>query len=134
MVAAKADDDDIDLFGSEEEDPEVEKAKAERIAAYNAKKAAKGPGPVAKSGVVLDVKPWDDETDLGEMEKSVRAIAMDGLLWGASKLVPIGYGIKKLQINCVIEDEKVGLDMISDAITELEDLVQSVDVASFSKI
>lgn len=127
-------DEDIDLFGSDEEDPELERAKAERLAAYNAKKAAKGPGPVAKSSVILDVKPWDDETDLAAMEKAVREITMDGLLWGASKLVPIGYGIRKLQISCVIEDDKVGLDMISDSICELEDLVQSVDVVSFNKV
>lgn len=132
--ASTKNDDDIDLFGSEDEDPELEKAKAERLAAYQAKKAAKGPGPIAKSSVVLDVKPWDDETDLGLMEKEVRAITIDGLLWGASKLVPIGYGIKKLQISCVIEDEKVGLDMINDAICELDDLVQSVDVVSFNKV
>ncbi len=132
--AAAKNEDDIDLFGDEEEDPELERAKAERLAAYHAKKAAKGPGPIAKSSVVLDVKPWDDETDLAAMEKSVRDITIDGLLWGASKLVPIGYGIKKLQISCVIEDDKVGLDMINDAIDELEDLVQSVDVVSFNKV
>ncbi len=26
---------------------------------------------------------------------------------GAAKLVPVGFGIKKLQITCVIEDAKV---------------------------
>ena len=36
------DDEDIDLFGSdEEEDPEAERIKAERVAAYQAKKANK---------------------------------------------------------------------------------------------
>ena len=40
---------------------------------------------IAKSSVVLDIKPWDDETDLAEMEKNVRTIKMDGLLWGACK-------------------------------------------------
>lgn len=41
-AAAADDDDDVDLFGSddEEEDAEAEKLKAERVAAYNAKKAA----------------------------------------------------------------------------------------------
>ena len=43
-----ADDDEIDLFGSDEEaDAEAEKLHAERIAAYNAKKASK-PKTVAK--------------------------------------------------------------------------------------
>ena len=40
-------------------------------------------------------------------KKKVRAIHKEGLLWGASKLVPIGYGIKKMQITAVIEDAKV---------------------------
>ena len=48
------------------------------------------------------MKPWDDETDMAKLEESVRSIEMEGLVWGASKLVPIGYGIKKLQITIVV--------------------------------
>jgi elongation factor 1-beta len=59
---------------------------------------------------------------------------MDGLLWGGHQLVPIGYGIRKLQINCVVEDDKVLLDDLTDQITELEDYVQSVDIAAMQKI
>lgn len=40
------------------------------------------------------------------MEERVRSIEMDGLKWGASKLVPLAYGIRKLQIVCVVEDDK----------------------------
>ena len=68
------------------------------------------------------------------MTKSVKEIAMDGLLWGGHQLVPIGYGIRKLQINCVVEDDKVMLDDLTDQITALEDYVQSVDVAAMQKI
>lgn len=61
-----------------------------------------------------------------ELEKNVRSIELDGLLWGACKsdwslledlshpvlfasarLVPLAYTIKKLQITCVVEDDKV---------------------------
>lgn len=35
---------------------------------------------------MLDVKPWDDETDMAAMEKCVRSIEQDGLLWGTCKL------------------------------------------------
>lgn len=101
--------------------------------------------------VTLDVKPWDDETDMAELEKAVRAIEMPGLLWGSSKLVAIGYGIKKLQITLVIgkssclesivthsltqtrsksEDELVSLDELQEKIAEAEDYVQSTDVAA----
>ncbi|KAI8926018.1 elongation factor 1-beta-like protein [Entophlyctis helioformis] len=132
---AAADEDDIDLFGSddEEEDAEAERIKAERLAEYNAKKLAK-PKPAAKSLIILDVKPWDDETNMTELEAGVRAIELDGLVWGSSKFVAIGYGIKKLQITCVVEDDKVGTDDLSDQIAALEDYVQSVDIASFNKL
>ena len=36
------------------------------------------------------------------LEDSVRSVQMEGLVWGASKLVPIGYGIRKLQITLVV--------------------------------
>ncbi|XP_056246490.1 eukaryotic translation elongation factor 1 delta a (guanine nucleotide exchange protein) isoform X5 [Seriola aureovittata] len=127
------DDDDIDLFGSDEEDEEAERLKQERLEAYAAKKAKK-PTLIAKSSILLDVKPWDDETDMAKLEECVRSVQMDGLLWGASKLVPVGYGIKKLQINCVVEDDKVGTDILEEEITKFEDFVQSVDVAAFNKI
>jgi len=55
-----------------------------------------------KSVVTFEVKPWDDETDMVMLEQKVREIEMDGLVWGASKLVPIGYGIRKLQITLVV--------------------------------
>lgn len=128
------DDDDFDMFGSDdEEDAEQEKIKQERLAAYAAKKAKK-PALIAKSSILLDVKPWDDETDMKEMEASVRTIEMDGLLWGAAVLKPIGYGIHKLTINCVVEDDKVSIEELSEKIEAFEDHVQSVDVAAFNKI
>lgn len=51
-----------------------------------------------------------------------------------AKLAEIGYGIKKLQISCHIEDEKVSVDDIQEKIQELEDYVQSTDIVSFSKL
>jgi elongation factor 1-beta len=128
------DDDDVDLFGSdEEEDAEAEKIREERLKAYADKKSKK-PALIAKSSIILEVKPWDDETDMKEMEKNVRTIEMEGLIWGAAKLVPVGYGINKLQICCVIEDDKVSVDLLQEKIQEDEDHVQSVDIAAFNKI
>lgn len=70
-----------------------------------------------------------------ELEAAVRAIEKDGLLWGASKLVPVGFGIKKLQINLVIEDEKVSTTELEEQIVEeIEDHVQSCDVAAMQKL
>ena len=154
-AAADDDDDDVDLFGSdeEEEDAEAAKIREERLAAYAAKKSKK-PALIAKTSVLLDIKPWDDETDMNEMLKLVKTIEMDGLVWGASRLVPVGYGINKLsvsqlksistwsqlinvqhlQIMIVVEDAKVSIDELQDKICEFEDFVQSVDVAAMNKI
>lgn len=131
--AADDDDDDFELFGDDEPDEEAERIKQERLAAYEAKKAKK-PALIPKSNIILDVKPWDDETDMAKLEECVRSVQTDGLLWGASKLVPLAYGIKKLQITCVVEDDKVGTDYLEEEITKFEDYIQSVDIAAFNKI
>merc|ERR1712003_551155 len=124
-AAAAADDD--------EDDEEKKRITEERLAAYHAKKANK-PKVIAKTNVLFDVKPWDDETDMEAMKKACTSIEMDGLLWGASKLVPVGYGINKLQLMCVVEDDKVSIEELSEKMTEFEDFVQSVDVAAMNKI
>lgn len=76
----------------------------------------------------------DDNTSLEEMEKNVRSIEKDGLKWGASKLVPVGFGVKKLQINLVVEDDKISLDELQEEIEGFEDYVQSTDIAAMQKL
>lgn len=58
--AEKAEEDDeMDLFGSdeEEEDPEIVAEREKRLADYKKKKEGKAK-PAAKSIVTMDVKPW----------------------------------------------------------------------------
>jgi len=90
-----------------------------------------------KSSVLIDIKPWDDETDMKKLEEAVKSIQMEGLFWGASKLVPVGYGIKKLQILCTIVDDLVSIDtMIEEQLTvePINEYVQSCDIVAFNKI
>merc|ERR1712113_242546 len=58
---AEEEDDDVDLFGSsdEEESEEKKRITEERLKAYHEKKAKK-PQVIAKTSVLLNVKPWDD--------------------------------------------------------------------------
>ncbi|CAH8281673.1 unnamed protein product [Eruca vesicaria subsp. sativa] len=126
------DDDDIDLFADETEDEK--KAAEEREAA---RKDTKKPKESGKSSVLLDVKPWDDETDMKKLEEAVRSVQMPGLYWGASKLVPVGYGIKKLTIMMTIDDDLVSVDnLIEDHLTSEpnNEYIQSVDIVAFNKI
>ncbi|XXG41338.1 hypothetical protein AAC387_Pa01g1819 [Persea americana] len=126
------DDDDLDLFGDETE--EEKKAAEEREAAVKASSKKKESG---KSSVLLEVKPWDDETDMKKLEEAVRSVEMPGLLWGASKLVPVGYGIKKLQIMMTIVDDLVSVDnLIEDhlSVEPANEYIQSCDIVAFNKI
>ncbi|XP_004491207.1 elongation factor 1-beta [Cicer arietinum] len=128
---ADEDDDDLDLFGDETE--EEKKAAEEREASKKpAKKKESG-----KSSILLDVKPWDDETDMKKLEEAVRSVELPGLTWGASKLVAVGYGIKKLQIMLTIIDDLVSVDdLIEETLTvePINEFVQSCDIVAFNKI
>lgn len=42
----------------------------------------------------------------------------------SAKLVPLAYGIHKLQISCVVEDEKVSIDWLQETLQEIEDFVR----------
>nr|CAD1832297.1 unnamed protein product [Ananas comosus var. bracteatus] len=131
-AAEEDDDDDVDLFGEETE--EEKKAAEERAAAVKASSKKKESG---KSSVLLDVKPWDDETDMQKLEEAVRSVKMEGLLWGASKLVPVGYGIKKLQIMMTIVDDLVSVDSVIEEHLTAEpanEYIQSCDIVAFNKI
>ena len=72
---------------------------------------------VAKSSIVLDVKPWDDETgalgrcllaeflaslyvhlpaaDMADVERAVRSIEADGLLWGQGECI-----VRSVVVSC----------------------------------
>jgi len=137
---AQAADDEIDFFADDndeeaaEKEAEMERRAQEALAKKAASMAAAGKVLIAKSMVTLDVKPLDDTTDLSEIEKHVRQIVMDGLEWKSSKFVPVCYGIQKLQIQCVVIDDKVSVDDITEQIEAFDELVQSVDVAAFNKL
>jgi hypothetical protein len=51
------------------------------------------PALIAKSNIILEVKPWDDETDMKELEKCVRNVQTDGLVWGVCKCTHFVIGI-----------------------------------------
>ena len=60
--APAEEEDEEDLFGSDEsEDEEAKKVKEANLAAYKKKKEGKTK-PAAKSIVILDVKPWGTGT------------------------------------------------------------------------
>jgi glutathione S-transferase/translation elongation factor EF-1beta len=137
VAEEKADEDAFDPFADdEEEDEEAEKAKMARMKeiAKTAKSYGKAP-VIAKSIILFEVKPWGEDTDLDALAKMILAIEMDGLFWKTEyKKEPIAYGVFKIIIGCVVEDDKVSTDLLQEAIEAFEDEVQSVDIQSFNKL
>ena len=90
---------------------------------------------VAKSLIIWEIKPWEAETNLEELAKLVLGITMDGLEWKTEwKKEPVAYGVFKIVIGAVVEDEKVSTDDVEEKIMAFEDYVQSVDILSFNKL
>lgn len=119
----KAADDDLDLFGDDDEaDAAAAKAVAEKAKA--AKDGKKKKEVIAQSLVLYEVKPLDDTTDLDELAARILGIKMDGLYWKTEyKKEPVAFGIFKLVIGVTVEDEKVSVDGLQEKIEEFEDMV-----------
>jgi translation elongation factor EF-1beta len=129
---AKAADDDFDLFGDETE--EDKKAAEELKTKVEAPKKVKV-APIAKSLVCFDVKGYEVGQDFEAMAAKIRAeVNADGLIWmDTHKVVPIAFGMMKLQMTMLIVDDKIQTDDIFEQIEAWEDDVQSTDVVSFNK-
>lgn len=131
-AAKKADSDDD--FAMSSEDDEETLAIIAKKAAEKAEKNKGKPAVIARSSVILFVKPNEAETDMDQLAKRIKKeVVLPTLQWGDYELVPVAYGIKKIRIICVIEDDAVDLDDITEAIEEFEE-VQSVDIDAFNKI
>lgn len=126
-------DDDFDPFAEEdaEDAAQMERMKAKAAASGKVIKHV-----TAKSLILWDIKPWEAETNLDELAAKILAeVKMDGLEWKTEyKKEPVAFGVFKLVMGCVVEDEKVPTDDVSDAICAFEDYVQSVDIAGFNKL
>ncbi|CAD8189659.1 unnamed protein product [Paramecium pentaurelia] len=130
-------DEDIDLFGNND-DPEIEK-KAKALAEQKqqeglAKKNNKN--LVGKTIVIFEVKIFEatDQALLEQIAKRIKdTINPDGLVWGKDiNYEEIAYGAKKIVMSMVIED-KIFTEDIFDQITAWEDEVSSVDIVTMQK-
>ena len=128
----KEEEDDMDLFGEETE--EDKKVKEEMKKKNKGKKDGKKK-EVDKSHVILEVKGWEAEQDLEALAKKIiSTIKKDGLSWNTGyKFEEVAFGVKKLVIAFLAEDEKCSVQDIVDELESWENDIQSVEVVSFNK-
>ena len=90
---------------------------------------------VDKSHVILEVKGWEAEQDLESLAKKIiNTIKKDGLSWNTGyKFEEVAFGVKKLVIAFLAEDEKCSVQDIVDELESWENDIQSVEVVSFNK-
>ncbi|KAL8468746.1 hypothetical protein ACS0TY_031808 [Phlomoides rotata] len=67
-----------------------------------------------------------------KLEEAVRSVKLPGLFWGASKLVAVGYGIKKLQIMVIVVDDLVSVDTMIEEVLTVELINEYVQSCNFS--
>jgi elongation factor 1-beta len=129
--------DDLDLFGDddEEEAEALKKLNEKMEAEKKANKAGKGKGE--RSLIVLEVKPFDAETDLQTVAKGIKTIEHEGIQnWGKEhKLMPIAFGVCKLAISAVVYDDLMDIDGLCELINaKYENDIQSIDCQAMSKV
>ena len=90
---------------------------------------------VDKSHVILEVKGWEADQDLQALaEKIINTIKKDGLSWNTGfKVEEVAFGVKKLIIAFLAENEKCSVQEIVDELESWENDIQSVDIISFNK-
>ena len=127
--------DDLDLFG---DDPAAEEEAAKQAAkrkeeAASKKKKEKAP-VICKSEVIFDVKGYETSDDFDAIAAKIKKeINQDGLVWkDTHRIVPIGFGMNKLEMGMIIVDDLVSTDDIFEKIQEWEE-IQSVDIVKFNK-
>ena len=130
--------DEDDLFGDETEEDKKAKEEAHKKREEEKKEDGKKKKKVEvqKSLVLIDVKVYDPEQDYDALaEKILKNVKRDGLVWKTEyKLDEVAFGVKKIVMGMVVEDEKVSVDDIIDELTSWEDEIQSVDIVAFNKL
>ena len=85
--------------------------------------------------VLLEVKGWESDQDLDALALKIQTLKMEGLQWKSEyKLQEVAFGVKKIIIGMIVEDEIVSVDDVVDKLQAWEDDVQSVDILSFNKL
>jgi elongation factor 1-beta len=139
-VKKEKEEDKDSLFGSDDDEPAAPKEKKPKKEAKKEepkKEVKKKEKPIAKSIVVFEVKVYEVMTDeqLETLAKKCLELKLDGLVWNNTpKYLDVAFGVRKIQLGCVIEDDKVLTDDIFDQITAWEEEVQSVDMISMQKL
>ena len=86
------------------------------------------------SFVLLEIKVWDSEQDLDALAKKIQNIEKEGLVWKKEyKLKEIIFGIQKILMGLIVNDDIISIDEIIDEIQSWEDEVQSIEMA-FNKL
>ena len=92
---------------------------------------------VERSQLVWAIKGWEAEQDLKALFAKILDHFKDtpGITFNPNmELKDVAYGVKQILCSCIIFDDVVVLDDISEPIEAMEDEVQSIDLLTMSKV
>lgn len=81
-------------------------------------------------------KVFEQEQDLDVLASKIMEEVVDGLVWKKEyNKKPVAYGMFKLEIGCIIEDDKVSTDDLFERLqNKYEEEIQSIDIVQFQKL
>ena len=91
--------------------------------------------PDNKYYVIMNIKGWEKDQDLETLgKKIISTIKKEGLQWNTEyKLEENTFGIKKLIVSFLYEEDKISRKEIIDELKSWTDEIQSVDIVSINK-
>ncbi|KAM3147874.1 Elongation factor 1-delta [Paramecium bursaria] len=86
---------------------------------------------------ILDIKLLEDADNIDQINKTIQKIkdeiSFDGIQWLQMNIIPIAYGLMKIQAELRIIQNCVELLEIIDQIQEIDN-IQSVDIVGYHKL
>lgn len=98
--------------------------------------------PLPKSRLTIEIKPYEIETDLYSLAERITEIRREGyivvywrLTWsGCYKTVDVAYGMQKLVLEMLLDDDKIEVGEVIEAVEQQFEEVMSVDVPYIHQI
>lgn len=78
--------------------------------------------------IVLAIRPWSHEQDMDVMTTRITGMSTDGITWGATHVVDIGYGVRELHIAIVCDTSITSIDSLLEELLSMEDLISQVSI------
>eukprot|EP01012_Entosiphon_sulcatum_P006030 TRINITY_DN1280_c0_g2_i1.p2 TRINITY_DN1280_c0_g2~~TRINITY_DN1280_c0_g2_i1.p2 ORF type:complete len:162 (-),score=34.83 TRINITY_DN1280_c0_g2_i1:213-698(-) len=95
------------------------------------------PPPPPRFHAIIFVCVYDTDTDMAALGEAIPRLSLPGVEWKSTKLVPVAYGVHKLQVIAVLSDPSQAMEaLMEEAIAGIvgEDVRVVVELCGFHRL